>query len=206
MFPFLLIVTVVSLVLMFSIGRDARDVMQLISNKLSVDSSMDLSDYSENKGEKYSLKYYYGDGTDTTLYADFSQKEKGGEVTYSLTLYEPRNGFEPGYYKTEWFHSEEYVTYAPLDDKNNETSNRAEEQSYIYDYIKSYSYDGLMSELGADSINSTDSFKILGLGTVFQWSFDGRENYMWGLGNTPIELYSYIFNGSSEYKKVSIRM
>lgn len=200
--PFLLVVTIVSLILMFSAGRTVRDAMNLVSENLTSDVNMDVSAYAVNENKKYTLTYCYGEGEESTEYAEFSQKMKSDQTVYTLTLYEPRDGFDAGYYTTDWFYSEEFVTYAPLDDEENATSYSVSEQPYMYDYILSYSYDTLMNNYGATT-EMSKGYNIIGL-KIYMWDTIDRVNYLWGLGGNPMQFYSYLYGNDSEYTKVII--
>lgn len=202
--PFLLAVMLVSMVAMYSIGRTVRDVVDLIQEKMASDSSMDISYYIDNDSKKYTLKYYYGEKGECTKYAEYSQKIKSDEQTYELVLYESRDGFEPGYYKTEWFHSVEYITYAPLNNENNSSSTPVEDEPYTYEYIKSYSYDYLMKNFGADT-EASKGYKILGLANLYTWDSSDRSNCIWGIGSRPLEFYTYLNDNTTEYKKVTVK-
>lgn len=199
--PFLIVVTLISFGFMFKIGRTVKDTIMLVEEHFSVDSSMDISDYTKSR-DKYTLKYYYGDDESCTEFAQYSQKS-GDEPVYELTLFEDRDGFEAGYYKTEWFHSVEYVTYAPLEDKKNTESYHVEEQPFMYEYIKSYSYDNLLSDYGA-LVENIDGYSVLGLINMYVWDSTDGVNCIWGLSQKPVQFYSCFNNGSSEYKKVTI--
>lgn len=200
--PFLLVVTMVSLIIMFSVGRTMRDAMDLVSENFTSDKNMDVLAYAENESKKYTLKYYYGDAESRTEYAEFTKKMKSDQTIYSLTLLEPRDGFDAGYYTTDWFYSEEFVTYAPLDDKDNTTSYTLDEQPYMYEYILSYSYETLMNDYGA-TYEVSRGYNILGL-KIYMWDSSERVNYLWGLGGNPMQFYSYLYDKNIEYTKVII--
>lgn len=199
--PFLLIATVISLVLMFGIGRNFSDIVELSQEYLTADSSMDITEYEFDEDKGYKLKYYYGESEQCTEFANYSQKSNKDGITYELTLLEARDGFDAGYYKTEWFHSEEYITYAPIEDKNKTTSYPVDEQPYMYNYVKSYSYETLLNDYSALSSN-TNGYSILGIVKLYVWETNGRVNCIWGIANKPIQFYTKIDNGTEEYKKV----
>lgn len=201
--PFLLVVTAVSFVMMFGIGRTVRDMLSLVNENLSSDSNMDISTYLDNESKKYTLKYYYGEKGECTEYAEYTLKAKGDEPTYELTLFEARDGFDAGYYKTEWFYSVEYVTYAPLDDKDNGKSYPVEQEPYMYEYIKSYSYDALLEDYGA-STEISKGYKILGVINLYTWDSSERVNCIWGIGGRPMQFYTYLNDNTTEYKKVTV--
>lgn len=203
--PFLLIAAVVSVAVMFGTGRNVMDIVETAQSSLTPSAQLDLADFAGDSGSASSLKYYYGNyGNDgeTVKYAEFREKADSNEPTVSLTLYEPRDGFDAGYYKTEWFHSEEYITYAPPDDKNNAESYPIGEQPYMYEYVKSYSYENLLNNYGALTEYS-NGYSILNAVKLFVWNTDGRTNMMWGIGSIPMQFYTY-YNNSDEYKKVTI--
>lgn len=199
--PFLLIVTVVSLGCLFKIGRTVKDTVMFVEEHLSADNSMDISVYAEGR-DRYTLKYYYGDNDSCTKFAEYSMKS-GDEPVYELTLLEDRDGFEAGFYKTEWFHSAEYVTYAPIDDEKNTESYTVEEQPYIYEYIKSYSYDSLMSNHGALTEYS-DGYSVFGIFNMYVWDSENGVNCIWGVGKRAVQFYTCPNSGGTEYKKVTI--
>lgn len=201
--PFLLVVTVVSLVMMFGIGRTVRDTLDIVRENMTSDSNMNISTYTDRESKKYTLKYYYGEKGECTEYAEFTLKAKSDDTTYELTLFEARDGFEAGYYKTEWFYSTEYVTYAPLTDKDNGKSYPVEEEPYMYEYIKSYSYENLMESFGATT-EVSKGYKILGLINLYTWDSSDRVNCIWGIGSKPMQFYTYLNDNTTEYKKVTL--
>ncbi len=199
--PFMLVVTAVSLVLMFFVGRTPKDMVGMLSRNFTSDKSMQLTDYSEYKNKKYSLEYFYGDSEECVKYAEFGYNSKGDNTTYELTLLEPRDGFDPGYYAIEWFHSEEYVTYSTLSGDEETELNHVEDVPITYNMIKSYSWESQMENYGAD-FEPFKGYKVIGLVSVFSWDSTDRMNIVWGLGGNPKQLYSYLNTSKDEYKKV----
>ncbi len=204
--PFLLIAAAVTLVVMYSAGRTIRDTAQLIEDNLTAKADMDISVYTDDfDDEKYTLKYYYGETGESTLYAEFSCNLKDeDEPVYSLTLYEERGGYSAGVYETEWFHSEEYISYEPLEDSDGEASSYLVSDSpETYSYIKSYSYDTLLSDYGAYTEQSK-GYKLLGILSYYTWDTSDRANCVFGIGSRPLWFYTYPNDNTTEYKKVAI--
>lgn len=199
--PFMLIVTAVSLAMMFFVGRTPRDMMGILSRNFTSDKSMKLSDYAEYNNKKYTLEYYYGDSEECVKFAEFSYNSRGDDTIYELTLLEPRDGFDPGNYTIEWFYSEEYVTYSPLGGTEETELNLVEDVPITYNMIKSYSWKSQMEAYEADS-EMFKGYKVIGLVSVFTWDSPDRQNIVWGLGGNPKQLYSYLNTSKSEYKKV----
>lgn len=203
--PFMFVVTAVSLLLMFFVGRDIRDVMNIVTSNSTSDKNMDISDYSEYESKKYTLEYYYGDESDCVKYAEYTENSRGDDTTRILVLHEPRDGFEAGTYKTEWFYSTEYVSFTPTDgEEDNTQSYSAEEQPYMYDYVLSYSYSRLLTDYGAQ-VEKSKGYKVLGIISAYTWDSSERKNYLLGLGGNPKQFYSYLNNSNTEYKKVLIK-
>ncbi|MDE7390452.1 MAG: hypothetical protein K2M82_05885 [Lachnospiraceae bacterium] len=203
LFPFLIVVSIVSIGIMFAQGRTIRDTVDLVEEYFTSDSGMDLSVYAENNSNKYTLKYYYGEKDSSEQYAEYTQKTRDGETTCNLVLYEPRDGYQAGYYTTEWFYSVEYVTYAPLDDENSANSYPAEEEPYMYEYIRSYSYDSLLTTNGVET-DAYKGYKLLGFISLYSWDYIDRTACAWGIGSKPFEFYIYYNDSTTEYKKVTV--
>ncbi len=202
--PFLLIVTVVTLLLMYRTGRTIRDTAELIADNLTVNEDMDISVYTDDfDDDKYTLQYYYGETGESTLYAEFVCNTKDeDEPVYCLTLYEERGGYSAGAYETEWFHSEEYISYEPLDGSDGETtSTLVDEAPQTYSYIKSYSYDSLLSDYGVYT-EQIKGYKLLGLLSYYTWDTSDRVNCIFGIGGKPLRFYTYPNDNTTEYKKV----
>lgn len=200
--PFMLIVTVISFSVMFFVGRTPLDASEIIGRHFKADKTMTLEEYSEYDSVKYSLKYYYGDDTECVKYAEYSFNSKGSDPVQSLTLFEPRDGFDPGYYKIEWFHEEEYVTYATLDNEDKTELYHSEEVPVMYNLILSYSWQS-QSELYGASYEPSKGYKLLGFISLYTWDTDGRKNILWGIGGNPLQFYSYIKDAENEYKRVN---
>ncbi len=199
--PFMLVVSVASIASMFFIGRTPLDAAGVLKRHVRSNKTMSIQDYSEYDSRKYELKYYYGDDDDTVKFAHYSYNAKGDDPIQSLTLYEPRDGFDPGYYKIEWFHDEEYVTYATLENEDKTELYYADEVPLMYNLILSYSWKAQAEFYGADN-EPSKGYKPLGFISLYLWDSDGRKNILWGIGGNPIEFYSYIADAENEYKKV----
>ncbi len=199
--PFMLIVTVVSLAGMFMVGRTPRDMVGILKRNFTSDSSMNIDSYVGYESKKYDLEYYYGDTSECVKYAQFSSNSKGDTPTCTLTLFESRDGFDPGIYTIEWFYSQEYVTYSPLEGEGESESNIASDVPITYNMVKSYEWESQLVNYEAD-FEQYKGFKVLGFLSVYSWDSAERENILWGLGGNPKELYSYLHNSKDEYKKV----
>ena len=201
--PFLLIVTAVSLGAMFLNGRDAKDIMEIITENFTSDNQMNISVYTEAFApKKYTLKYSELSDSDSEPYAVYVLNKKGDDPTETLTLSKECDGFEAGVYKIEWFHQEQYVTFTPLEYDAQTENYLVVEQPYMYEYIKSYSWDNLMTESGA-SYEVIKGYKILGFISAFTWDSETSQNIIWGLGGNPVELYIYSID-YEQSRKVSV--
>lgn len=199
--PFMLIVSVVSIAAMFFVGRTPLDVAAALQKHVKSDKTMSIEDYSEYSSVKYELKYYYGDDRNSVKFAEYSYNSKGDDPIQSLILYEPRDGFDAGYYKIEWFHDEEYVTYAALDNEKKTKLYFAKEAPLMYNLIESYSWKA-QAEFHGAGFEPSKGYKPLGIISLYLWDCDGRKNILWGIGGNPLQFYSYIANEQNEYKKV----
>lgn len=200
--PFMLIVAVVSLVVMFSVGRTPLDASEIIGKHVETDNSMTLEEYSNYDSTKYEIKYYYGDNTECVKYAEYSYNGKGDKPVQKLTLFETRDGFDPGFYKIEWFHGEEYVTYAALENEEKTELYGSGEVPLMYNLVLSYSWQSQMNLYGAEYLPSK-GYKLFGFISLYTWDTDDRDNVLWGIGGNPIRFYSYIKNTENEYKRIS---
>lgn len=208
--PFLIILTVVTAVIMFLSGRSPYDIEQLIKMNMQSDSKIGVSDYLQTSRKSYEVKYYYGDNDGKELYAEFKFEGKGDTPKSTLTLYEARSGFDPGVYTIEWFKSNEYVTFTPPDttaDSDKYEQYLTSEVPLMYSFVNSYSWDGAMLKSGAGD-GSASGYSLLGI-RLFVWDYtdDGvsRENFIWGIGGNPQEMYSYIRGSEGEYKLMRLK-
>ncbi len=158
----------------------------------------------------YTVRYYYGDNTSSELYAEFSYEGKGDDPKSVLTLYESRDGFDPGVYSVMWFMSEQYVTYWPLNssaDGEGFEKYLANEVPLMFKFVNSYSWDGAMQTSGAED-GGAKGYACLGL-KLFVWDHTEKEimrnNFVWGVGGNPLEYYSYIPGSQGEYKKAVLK-
>lgn len=202
-FPFMLIVSAVALGMMFTIGRTPRDMAGILKRNFTSNQSMKIDDYSKYNTKKYNIDYYYGDSESCVKYAEYSYNAKGDDPLQTLKLFEARDGFDPGIYKIEWFHMEEYVTYSTLENENEVELYKTEEVPLMHNLVESYSWESQM-EMYETEVQPSKGYKVLGLLTVYTWESTDRQNILWGLGGNPKELYSYINNSVSEYKKISL--
>ena len=200
--PFMIIVTAVSLIMMFLVGRTPADVVGSVNRNIKSDQSMNIASYTQINKPKYTLYYYYGDDSSSVKFAEFEYNAKGDNPLSSLTLFEARDGFDAGHYKIEWLHAEEYVTYATLDNENETENYPAEEVPLMYNIIKSYSWQNQLESFGVE-YEPSKGYKLLGFVSLYTWDSDNRRNILWGIGGNPLVFYSYLGSGSSEYKKVS---
>ena len=200
--PFMLIVTVVSLAFMFSIGRTPLDMSQIIERHSLPDSSMTFEEYSGYESTKYTIKYYYGDNEECVKYAEYSYNGKGDKPVQKLTLFETRDGFDPGFYKIEWFHGEEYVTYAALENEEKTELYGSGDVPVMYNLVLSYSWQSQMQYYGGEYLPS-EGYKLLGFISLYTWDTEDRDNVLWGIGGNPMQFYSYIKDTDNEYKRIS---
>lgn len=204
--PFLLIVTVVTLLFMFFSGRSPYDVEQLVKHDLHSDPTLNITSFLTTEAKSYKTAYYYGDNKDKVKYAEFEYKGKGDAPESILTLYEARDGFDAGIYSLVWFYDEQYVTYIPLDSTGDNSSfikSPVMENPQMYELVKSYSWEGAM--LGFGATNETASgYKLLGL-RMYIWNTGDsetlRECFLWTIGGNPQEMYSCIPGSQGEYRK-----
>ncbi len=199
--PFMLIVTVVSLAVMFSVGRTPLDTAGIIGRHFAADKSMTFEEYSGYESTKYEIKYYYGDNEECVKYAEYSYNGKGDTPVQKLTLFEARDGFDPGYYKIEWFHGEEYVTYATLENEDKTELYTSGEVPVMYYLVLSYSWQSQMDYFGEEL--PSDGYKLFGFISLYTWETENRDNILWGIGGNPMQFYSYIKNTDNEYKRIS---
>ncbi|MEE3451344.1 MAG: hypothetical protein VZR27_11740 [Acutalibacteraceae bacterium] len=201
--PFLLVVTVLSLGLMFLTGRDAKAIMQLVTENFNSNQDMSVSVYTESFApKKYTLKYSEISDSENEPYAVYVLNKKGDDPTETLTLSKQCDGFEAGVYKIEWFHQEQYVTFTPLDYDAQTVSYQVAEQPFMYEYVKSYSWDNLLSTSGA-TYEVVKGYKLLGFISAFTWDSETSQNILWGLGGNPQELYIYS-NVAEQSKKIAV--
>lgn len=208
--PFLLIASVITLAVMFKIGRNPYDIDKLITKKFHSNSTADISRYLTHKSDEYTVKYYYGDDDESVMYAEYKYEGRGDHPETTLTLYEARDGFDAGVYSVVWSLGEEYVTYTPP----NSTVNSADFEKYLtsevplmYNLVTSYSWEGLLNSSGASDGNAS-GHTFLGI-RLFSWDHEEngvlRGNFLWGIGGNPCELYSYIQGSQGEYKKAVLK-
>ena len=200
--PFMLLVTIITAAIMFSVGRTPLDAVGILARHVKSDKSMTLEQYTAYDSVKYNLKYYYGDDTERVKYAEYSYNAKGDETTQSLTLFEPRDGFDPGFYKIEWFHEEEYVTYAALENESKTELYHFDEVPVMYNLILSYSWQAQTVLYGTE-YEPAKGYKLLGFISLYTWDTEGRENILWGIGGNPLQFYSYIKEAENEYKRIN---
>ncbi len=208
--PFLLIASLITAAVMFKAGRSAYDIEQLVKMNFTSDASQNITGYLTTASKAYDVDYYYGDNESSVLYAQFKYEGKGDEPKSTLTLYEARDGFDPGVYTTAWFFGEEYVTYWPL----GSSADGAGFEKYLttevpvmYNLVKSYSWDGAMLSSGAGD-ELVSGYSLFGI-KLFIWDYSDngtiRENFLWGIGGNPREMYSYIHGTQGEYKKIVLK-
>jgi len=201
--PFLLIVTALSLGVMFLTGRDAKDIMQLVTDNFTSDNKMNISVYTESfSPKKYSLRYSKISDSENEPYAVYAFNKKGDDPTETLTLSKECDGFEAGVYRIEWFHQEQYITFTPLEYDAQTESYLVNEQPFMFEYVKSYSWDNLISVSGA-AVETVKGYKLLGFISAFTWDSDTSRNILWGLGGNPQELYIYSMD-SDQSQKVAV--
>ncbi len=208
--PFLLIAALATLVVMFLSGRTPQDIERLVVSNFKSDSSADIAPFVKTDAKDYTVRYYYGDNTSSELYAEFSYEGKGDDPKSVLTLYESRDGFDPGVYSVMWFMSEQYVTYWPLNssaDGEGFEKYLANEVPLMFKFVNSYSWDGAMQTSGAED-GGAKGYACLGL-KLFVWDHTEKEimrnNFVWGVGGNPLEYYSYIPGSQGEYKKAVLK-
>ena len=204
--PFMLIVSIATAGIMFKVGRTPYDIEQMAIKNVRSSNTIDISDYIKLKSEKYSVKYYYGDKNDCVLYADFTYDNRGDNPEAVLELYEARDGFDPGKYSIVWFMGEQYVTYTPSEasgEADNIEKYLSSEVPLMYNLVNSYSWDGMLSAWGIDA-GSVSARSLMGV-RLFSWDHSDkdimRDNFVWGIGGNPLEVYSYIRGSQGEYKK-----
>ncbi len=208
--PFLLIVGVVTFVVMFKSGRSAFDIEQIITTNFHSDPKASVEAFLKTEAKSYSVDYYYGDTKDKVLYAEFEYVGRGDDPQSTLTLYEGRDGFDPGVYSTAWFFGEQYVTYWPLGssaDGSGFEKYLTTDVPLMYNLVNSYSWEGAAKSFGADE-STLKGYTMLGI-KLFSWDYSDngvmRENFVWGIGGNPREMYSYIRGSQGEYKKAVLK-
>lgn len=201
--PFLLLAAAVSLGFMFFSGRTVLDAVKLVARHVKTEIPADSSAYFDYDGVRYTISYFYGDTDSSVQYAEFTYDKNSDKAVQSLTLFEPRDGFDPGFYKIENFHSEEYVTYAVLENEEETELYLSQDVPVMYNLIQSYSWQGQSDIYKSAAQESAKYYKLLGIISLYTWDADGRENLIWGIGGNPIQFYSYITDSESEYKKIS---
>ena len=204
--PFLLIAAVFTLLFMFKAGRSAYDIEQTVKTNLRSEPSADVTPFLKTDAKSYTVDYYYGDDSDSVLYAEFSYEGKGDDPKSVLTLYETRDGLDAGVYSVMWFMNDQWVTYWPLNSSaDGEGSEKypASEVPLMYNLVTSYSWDSAMLSSGAAD-GAAKGYTMLGV-KLFTWDASDkgimRENFIWGVGGNPLEYYSYIPGTQGEYKK-----
>lgn len=201
--PFMLITVVLSLALMFVVGRNVHDMMKIVKENTTSDKTMDISVYTQLSTNKYTLRYSYGDDSSSTQYAVYSYNSKGDDPIEELELMESRDGFEPGTYRIAWYMQQEFVSYTPSDPSIESVVYEAEDQPYMCEYVRSYSWSEMLSACGADA-ETTKGYKIFKFISAYVWDSTEREYILWGLGGNPQELYSYVNSKPGEYRKITV--
>ena len=204
--PFLLIALIVTIVVMFLSGRSAYDIKSLVVTNFRSNSSADISPFLKTDSKNYTINYYYGDKNSSEIYASFVYNGKGDDPQSVLTLYEARDGFDPGVYSAVWSLGEQYVTYWP----NGSSAEGEGFEKYLatdvplmFNLVDSYSWEGSMQSSGAAD-GGIKGYTLLGT-KLFVWDHTEkdvmRDNFIWGIGGNPMEYYSYISGDQGEYKK-----
>ncbi len=201
--PFMLVTVIVSIIMMFVVGRDVFDMMTIVKENTTSDKTMDISEYTEMQSNKYSLSYYYGDRESSVEYATYSYNAKGDYPIETLELKESRDGFEPGIYKIEWYMQQEFVSYTSNDSAAEPGLYPASEQPYMCEYVRSYSWSGMLEEFGIDN-DMAKGYKVLKFISAYVWDTSERENILLGLGGNPTNMYSYRMDKPGEYRKVTV--
>ncbi|MBQ1388282.1 MAG: hypothetical protein IIY78_01505 [Clostridia bacterium] len=208
--PFLLIAGLVTLAVMFKSGRSAFDIEQIILSNFRSTQSISADPFLKTESKSYKVEYYYGDTNDEVLFAEFEYSGRGDDPKSTLTLYEARDGFDPGVYSTAWFLGEEYVTYWPIGSSaegDGFEKYLSTEVPLMFNLVNSYSWEGAANTFGA-SESALKGYSMLGV-KLFLWDFSDngvmRENFIWGIGGNPREMYSYIQGSQGEYKKAVLK-
>ena len=201
--PFLIITALLTLGLMFVAGRDVFEMMTIVKENTTSDSAMDVSGYINLQSNKYSLSYSYGDKENSVEYAVYSYNAKGDNPIETLVLKEERDGFEPGTYKIEWYTNQDFVSYTPDGSTSAPVLYYAEEQPYMCEYVRSYSWSNMLYGLSIDS-DTAKGYKVLKVLSAYVWDNSERENILLGLGGNPTDLYSYRIDKPGEYKHIKL--
>ncbi len=208
--PFIIIASIITVCIMFKAGRNVYDIEQLAILRLSPDHSSKITNYIKKDFDHYNIKYYYGDNDSSVLYAEFSYEGRKETPESKLTLYETRDGFDPGEYSSVWFMNEHYVTFTPPNssvESDNFEMYLADEVPLMNNLVDSYSWEGMLTSCGAAE-NAENAYSFLGI-KLFRWDHSEndtmRENFVWGIGGNPREMYSYIKGSDGEYKKAILK-
>ena len=207
--PFVIIISAVTVGFMFCAGRTPYDIKQIAASKIDSKSDLDVSAYYNQRAKSYKVDYYYGDKESEKLYAEFVYDGKGDTPVKTLTLYEARNGFDAGEYSRLWVLGDEYVTYTPPDSTVESGAFEkylASEVPLMANLVSSYSWDTMLQNSGA--VTGCNSSSEVGV-NLFLWDSTEndvlRDNFLWGIGGNPKEMYSYIKGSQGEYKKAVLK-
>ena len=201
--PFLIVTVIVSLAAMFVSGRDVHEMMTIVKENTNSDPTMDISEYTKLEKNKYTLSYSYGDKESSVVYAFYTYNYKGDNPIETLDLKEQRDGYEPGIYKIEWYMNQEFVSYTPDGSTSEPVLYPSVEQPYMCDYVRSYSWNTMLDNLGVDS-DLSKGYKVLKVLSAYVWDTTERENILLGFGGNPTEMYSYLHDKPGEYRHVKI--